>query len=413
MDTNPKVKVQSENKKIKASFIHNHGQKPSLVQITPPMVSSTLFHAYPLLIIFDNALANLMWLSDDNCLPFIYLTSIWLTISFFIPIKAESSQFLPFDKLLSLWLGFISGFFLLLSFMYYIVSLTTSLRDAEPPTLDEIVVLLESVLAKLEVIRNELNIWNKLKFSFNGTNGKCSNNRLFLRLFILGTVFQIIIMRYISVGAYTKFFIIGALIFHSTSFQATLKLLWRFTVVRSFYYLGFKSFSISSWSSVRLGMEQIIILSQKSTITVPLLEVLPRLLQDKKGEDHIRFLQLLLNEHEVNFEDQELKILEIEVHENQRKWNQSKHWSATLLPYERQNFSIEIENSDGSFTMRNCLPMRNLGEEELPNNWHWINDEWDVTDWVYSDSAWRDIGKYSSLESFTRSRRWKRRLFHL
>lgn len=127
------------------------------------MISSTLFHAYPLLLIFDNALANIMWLSDDKCLTFIYLTSIWLTISFFIPVETEASHFLPFTKILRLWLGIISGAFLFLSFMYYIVSLIASLRDTEPPTLDEIVVLLESVLDKLEVLRNELNVWKKIK----------------------------------------------------------------------------------------------------------------------------------------------------------------------------------------------------------------------------------------------------------
>lgn len=61
MDTNSKASVLSENKKFKARFIHNHGQKPSFIQITPPMISSVLFHAYPLLIIIDNALANIMW----------------------------------------------------------------------------------------------------------------------------------------------------------------------------------------------------------------------------------------------------------------------------------------------------------------------------------------------------------------
>ncbi|AJP85981.1 BMC_2a_G0003870.mRNA.1.CDS.1 [Saccharomyces cerevisiae] len=413
MDTNSKTKVQTENKKIKAKFIHNHGQKPSLIQITPPMISSTLFHAYPLLLIFDNVLANIMWLSDDKCLTFIYLTSIWLTISFFIPVETEASHFLPFTKILRLWLGIISGAFLFLSFMYYIVSLIASLRDTEPPTLDEIVVLLESVLDKLEVLRNELNVWKKLKLSFDGVNKGCSGKRLFCRLFLFGTIFQIIIMRYISPGTYTRFFIITGLIYNTSSFQATLRLLWRFTAVRNFYYLGIESFKISSFLPKHLKMEQIIPLSQGRAITVPLVEVLPKLLRDKKGDDHIHILQLLLNEQKDNFGNEDLKILEIEVYENQRRWYQNKNWSTKLLPYERQNYCIEIKNTDGTLTMRSCLPPDELGEEELPNNWHWINDNWDGTDWIYSDSAWREIGQYSSLESFTRSRKWKRRLFHL
>ncbi|CAI4055745.1 Pex32p SKDI_02G2790 [Saccharomyces kudriavzevii IFO 1802] len=413
MDTNPKTKTKSENKKIKAKFIHNHGQKPSLIQITPPMLSSTLFHAYPLLLIFDNALANIMWLSDDKCLPFIYLTSIWLTISFFIPIQTEATSVLPFTSLLRLWLGIISGVFLFSSFMYYIVSLIASLKDTEPPTLDEIVVLLESVLGKLEVLRNELNVWKKLKFSFNGVNEKCSNKRLFSRLFILGTICQIIIMRFISVGAYTRFFVVSTLVYHSTSFQATLRLLWRFILARSFYYLGSKTFTVRDWSSNCLTMEQIITLSQEATIAAPLIEVLPRLLHEKKNDDHIRILRLILSEQKDDFQDQDLQVLEIEVNENQRKWYRDKHWSTKLLPYERQNFSIEIKNADGSSILRNCLSTVKLGEQKLPNSWHWINDNWERTDWVYSDSAWKEIGKYNSLESCTRSRRWKRRLFHL
>lgn len=376
------------------------------------MISSVLFHAYPLLIIIDNALANIMWLSDDKCLPFIYLTSVWLIISSFIRTETDVNRILPFSKLLSLWLGFISAVFLFLSFMYYVISLVTSLRDAEPPTLDEIVVLLESVLGKLEVLRDELNVWKKLKTSFNGVNKKCSSKRLFFRLFLVGTVFQIVIIRYISVGAYVRFFIITALVYHSTSFQATLRLLWRFTLVRNFYHLGIKNFKISDWLSNRLRMDQIIILTQDSSILVPLIEFLPILLQNKKDEDHIQILQLL-NEQKEGFEDHGLKILEIEVHENQRKWHRNKHWSALLLPYERQNFSIEIKNADGSSTMRSCLSTHDLGKEELPNDWHWINNDWDGTDWVYSDSSWRETGRYDSLESFTRSRRWRRRLFHM
>ncbi|CAI1923499.1 hypothetical protein SEUBUCD650_0D03760 [Saccharomyces eubayanus] len=411
MDTNSKASVLSENKKFKARFIHNHGQKPSFIQITPPMISSVLFHAYPLLIIIDNALANIMWLSDDKCLPFIYLTSIWLIISSFIPTEINASQVSPFNKLLSLWLGFISGIFLFLSFMYYVISLVTSLREAEPPTLDEIVVLLESVLGKLEVLRDELNVWKKLKTSFNGVNKKCSDKRLFLRLFLFGTIFQTIIIRYISVGAYVRFFIISALVYHSTSFQATLRLFWRFTLVRSFYHMGIKNFKISNWLSNCLRMYQIIILTENSSIIVPLKEFLPILLQNKKDEDHIKILQLL-NEQR-NFEDRGLKILEIEVHENQRKWRRNKHWSTLLLPYERQNFSIEIKNADGSSTMRSCLSTHDLDKEELPNDWHWIINDWDGADWVYSDSSWKETGRYDSLESFTRSRRWRRRLFHL
>lgn len=220
-------------------------------------------------------------------------------------------------------------------------------------------------------------------------------------------------MRYISVGAYVRFFIIAGLVYHSTSVQATLRLLWRFTPVRNFYHLGFKSFTTSNWLPNRLNMEQIISLSQEEAITVPLVDVLPRLLQDREGEDHIRILQLLLNEQKDNFDNQDLKILEIEVQENQRKWHRSKNWSTQLLPYERQNFSIEIKDTDGSFIMKSCLSTKELGEEDLPDNWRWINDDWDETDWVYSDSVWKEIGQYSSSECFTRSRRWTRRLFHL
>ncbi|CAI4037405.1 hypothetical protein SMKI_02G2800 [Saccharomyces mikatae IFO 1815] len=413
MDTNSKFKVQSEHKKIQAKFIHNHGQKPSLIQVTSPMISSTLFHAYPLLLLIDNLLANIMWLSDDKCLTFIYLASVWLTINVFIPNETEVNHILPYAKILRLWIGIISGAFLFLSFMYYIVSLISSLEDTEPPTLDEIVVLLESVLGKLEVLKNELNVWKKLKLSINGVSEKCSNKRLFCRLFLLGTISQIFIMRYISVGAYVRFFIIAGLVYHSTSVQATLRLLWRFTPVRNFYHLGFKSFTTSNWLPNRLNMEQIISLSQEEAITVPLVDVLPRLLQDREGEDHIRILQLLLNEQKDNFDNQDLKILEIEVQENQRKWHRSKNWSTQLLPYERQNFSIEIKDTDGSFIMKSCLSTKELGEEDLPDNWRWINDDWDETDWVYSDSVWKEIGQYSSSECFTRSRRWTRRLFHL
>lgn len=211
-----------------AKFIYNHGQKPTLTFVTPGNVSSVLYRFYPLLIIFDGALNNIMWICDDICQPFIHLVMIYLVINLLSLLDLDNGSLnkLRIGSIFTLWLGIMSGLSLFYAFAYYVLTVYQDLRDSEPPTLDDIVIALESVVDKLATMRSEVL----------GRAVDVSRWKNLTRLAILFTPIHYFLMRQVTIRTYVMWMTFIALLYHSTWFQCTMKLCWRVHAVRQAYY---------------------------------------------------------------------------------------------------------------------------------------------------------------------------------
>ena len=390
--------------KYRAQFIHNHGQKPSLTMITPTKMTEVLYKLYPLLIMTDCALNNLMWISDDWCLPFIQLIALCVSINSLVPTDTirydNSCDFTSlFQEFFNSWIGMISILFLGISVVYYVQSVYEDISHSEQPTLDDIVVTLESVVDKLEIILSE-----KLNHGLNITSWKS-----FLKTVMFVTPFQVLLMRYISAKQFTISFIIIYSLYHSVWFQATFKIFWRIMLIRKIYYSFYYKFDtriLKNYSTIDLFN---MVYQKEIIINLPFSKTL-------KGLEERRlnlFLQKLYPQdtklEKLSFSWSSpncIKMIEVEINENQRKWF-SENWNHKLLPYEQHIYTINYKNN-----MHKSFSPWEI-ELELPDGWNWLDDSWLSTSWAYSDTNWNLVGNKESLESCTRSRIWKRRLYHL
>lgn len=385
-----------------AKFIYNHGQKPSLTLVTSSKISSVLFRLYPLLIIIDGALSNIMWICDDICLPLIHLVQIFLIINLLslFDLERNPREIYYAGNLLNLWLGMMSGFLLVLSFLYYILTVYEDLAESEPPTLDDIVIVLESVVDKLETMRSEvLGRVPNIKSWFNVA-----------KLILFFTPLHYFLMRFTSIKTYVLGFTATCLLYHSTWFQCTLKLFWRVLVTRKAY------FALSSHFSVHQNIKRKPLLSAqnaidncKTIIHIPY-PISLQGLKHQKLQLQLQLQKLYPWEKLINEESKypaiskEIAIMEFNIDENQRKWRDTG-WLHKMLPYERPEFSM-----DTSGCIRACESPWKF-QEGLPEAWEWLDDCWRPTEWIFSDSEWNVAGTNDSLESCTRTRTWKRRIF--
>lgn len=200
-----------------ANFIYHHGQKPSLTYVTPATVSSALHRMYPLLLIADATLSNLMWICEDLCLPFIQLVMVLMVVNFLCEdVRTDISHLFQF------WLGLMSLFFLAFSVVYYMLTIYQDLRyESEPPTVDDIVIVLESVVDKLTTIQRESLYVNKKRA---------------LQLAILFTPLHWGLLSIVSIKNYCMGFTLVCILYHSNWFQCTIKLFWRLLLTRTAYY---------------------------------------------------------------------------------------------------------------------------------------------------------------------------------
>lgn len=378
--------------RCRAKFIYNHGQKPSLAFVTPATMSSALHRMYPLLLMADATLSNVMWLSEDLCLQFVHLVMICLTVS----VLCDDPQW-NVSHIVKMWAGMLCLFFLPLSFAYYILTLYGDLRDSEPPTLDDIVVVLESVVDKLETIRHEL--LNRIIV----VSGKTRAIKLAVGL----TPFHFVLMKLISVKNYILGFTLVCIFYHSNWYQCTMKLFWRILITRKMYYTIAEQFSTRpKIYRIPISMEKAIQFNN-----CVFLRDLPDEMKQLEGHKLQLQLQKLFPRDEPLDEaspciSNDFQIIDLQIQENQRKW-QADGWTTRVLPYEKPKYCIDLR--DG---LHACNSPWQFQEGNL-DDWNWLDDCWRPTGWTYSDTMWGIIGENDSLESCTRSRIWKRRIFRI
>lgn len=374
---------------FRARFIYNHGQKPSLTFVTPAAMSSALHRMYPLLFIANATLSNVMWICEDLCLPFIHLMMVLMAVNFLCEdVKVDISHIAQF------WLGLMSIFFLGFSLIYYILTLYQGLQqdDSEPPTVDEIVILLESVVDKLTTIQQEIL----------HVDGKRA-----LQLAILLTPLHWCLIRVVSIKKYCLGFTLICCFYHSNWFQCTIKLFWRFLLTRKVYY-GLEEISNGSRPfSKKFIKPSKAIRCNNETHRIALSHGLKALHGD--GQKLQLRLQKLFpwDQPLENYENgSDLLIVELKISENQRKW-QADGWTTRMLPYERAEYSIKIDGE-----LYACHSPWKFQEYDL-ENWLWLDDCWRPAEWIYSDTEWNFKGLHDSIECYTRRRTWKRRIYRI
>lgn len=398
------MKSKRESDKVyrcHAKFIYNHGQKPTLTFVTPGKVSSALYRFYLPLIVVDGTLNNIMWICDDICLPFIHLVMIYFIINMLSlgDLDGRSLENLKVGTIFTLWLGVMAAALLLYTFAYYVLTVYQDLRDSEPPTLDDIVIVLESVLDKLATIRSEVL----------GRAVDVKRCRNLTRLVFIFTVLHYLLMRLVTVKTYVVYITFAALLYHSTWFQCTLKLFWRVYPVRQAYY-AISSLFEREQSNIRLPK---LIDAQTAIDFCPSVHYVPRTDSLKLLRGHRLQLQLqklyprtapISGKKPSLVSHEDIAIIDFTISENQRKWR-DEGWSSKMLSFERPSFCMSIGDQ-----VVGCKSPWEF-QEGLPAGWEWLDDCWRPIGWVYSDSNWVVTGEKDSLDSFTRTKVWKRRIF--
>lgn len=383
-----------------ARFIYNHGQKPTLTFVTPGNLSGVLYRFYPLLIVVDGALNNLMWICDDVCLPFIHLVMVYFFINLLSLLDLDNRSFDRFSvgNIFTLWAGMASAMLLLFTFAYYILTVYEDLRDSEPPTLDDIVIVLESVQDKLATMRSEVL----------GRTVDVKQRKNLIKLLILFTPIHYALIKLITIRTYVMWMTLVALLYHSTWFQCTLKLLWRVYAIRRAYH------TLSSLFDYHRRNFQLpsSINAQTAIEFCSSVKYVPRTDSLKMLRGHRLQLQLqklypwtepiICKVKSPSLE--EIAVIDFTIHENQRKWR-DEGWLPKMLSYEKPNFCVRI--GDQSVACKSPWEF----QEGLPAGWEWLDDCWRPIGWIYSDTNWTVTGERDSLESFTRSKIWKRRIF--
>lgn len=382
-----------------SKFVYNHGQKPSLTRVTNSKISSTLYRLYPLLIIVDGALSNVMWICDDICLPFIYVVMISLFVNMLsLTDPSQSFKTTNCGMILTLWLGMMAGISLLLSFSFYVVTVYQDLEQYEPPTLDDIVIVLESVVDKLDTMRREgLHHMLKMKTWLDTIN-----------LALILTPVQFVSMKCFSIRDYTLLIVISCMLYHSNWFQSTIRLFWRVLATRKLYFMAKSMFDNQNIIYAPLIDGKTANEKTNATIFLPFPKTPSKLGGNKLQLELLRLHPLgkeIDNVHKISTSDTCIAINEFIIHENQRKWKPYNTWQPKLLSYEAPKFCMQLNEC-----LHACKSPWEF-QESLPTDWEWLDDCWRPSGWKYFDSCWKSTGSNDSLEAYTRTKVWRRRAF--
>ncbi|SCU84733.1 LADA_0D03466g1_1 [Lachancea dasiensis] len=386
---------------FRARLVQKHGQQESLTFTTAPQVSWTLHKLYPFLLILDGFLNNLMWCCEDVCLPFIYLVLMILAVNLS---TTPNWQVGFLATVINTWFGLMSLALLVLSSLYFIVSVLRELRQDEPPTLDDIVVTMENVNYKLDKIRQDVAALFGLQ------------RRNISALILVSTPIHWAVTSYVySAHRYIQCWVIGLFVFHSSWCQTTMRLIWRSVYARQLWFLvcgrqGFAPYSASS--AIGEGRQYKII---KEAVSIPVSRDVARLPDSQLGVQlrlHIKnsgvdeSIDPNLKSSESTESAVTVMITGYEIDENQRKWPLDG-WTHNLLPYERTKFTLTA----GPCWQEWVSPWE--FQESLEKSWFWLDDGWTPHEWKYCDANWVGVGSDDSLACYTRSKCWTRRAFRI
>ncbi|CCK68064.1 Pex32p KNAG_0A03840 [Huiozyma naganishii CBS 8797] len=394
--------AELEDSQVHAHFVDGHERKKSLVGITPLPLMSALAKMYPFLVVVDCLLDQVLWISSDNKLNFIYLVMEYLALRVLF-----TSSFIPFnlEAIIMYLIGITCSCFLPISFAYYIKSVYNELREGEPPTMDEIMDLCQNVVNKLKTIRAEM-------LNLIGGNGFSVRRLLTVCVILSPLQYALFKLRYLDARGFLLLTFLSASLFHSAAVQTTGILLWRLVWVRNLYhaawnmdeecislnqYIEYKSEHTSD--KVHINLDEIrsdLPLETAKDFTFFLRSFLSNLGSENYNKSFVITKQEPLRKFHV---------LEITVIQNQRKWD-LEGWLPRLMEYERPTFLLELAENNA----RKCSTLFGL-ESELPPNWFWLETTWRFEEWKYCNTQWVVLGENDTPECFTRTRNLKRLAF--
>ncbi|KAG0684427.1 hypothetical protein C6P40_002389 [Pichia californica] len=115
----------------------------------------------------------------------------------------------------------------------------------------------------------------------------------------------------------------------------------------------------------------------------------------------------LLNLNTKNSIDQNTKIVEFQLMENERRWV-GLGWCKKMLFLERLPFcTIDFKNSYNDLNEFQFPKLKNYSSSK----WIWLDKNWIVdsnTNWTYYDNHWKHGQNFDSITKYTRSRNLKR-----
>ncbi|KAG0667828.1 hypothetical protein C6P45_005329 [Maudiozyma exigua] len=382
---------------------------------TPPVVLKALSNIYPLLIVIDQTLNNMLWITND--VPHIFVNIVFVSFSIrFLLITDIISVFdIGNHSLLIDYIGLLSTSFYICSLAYYIYSVASEIQNSEPPTADDLVILIENVQDKLFSVKKDfLNLFPR------NNDYKLTFQWITLATSIQTLIFKFNLIPYVTdTTSYLIMCFVLMCIFHTHTFQGVLEIIWRLKFVRSLYVwwsndndklytkrqitpLGYFDMLISDKSYITVKM-----IIQSSEEITQFTTLRTRLIQLCEAEDRHENNTIETENIEKTpvIPSIEFNILKFCIEENQRKWNNDT-WEAQTLPFERSNFTV-VSSCGTSFNSDNPLTY----DKQIPSNWIKLDDIWHKSSWDYCNKNWSYIGKKDSPECFTRTRVWSFRYF--
>lgn len=410
----------------RVNFVNNKSrvQKLSLTANTPFLVTAALYKLYPLLIIWDNLLNHLLWITNDTPLHILYLIICCLSIKYLLSEKLEC---LNFESFLTSLIGFITTSFNWYSFTYYINSVLIQIKDSEEaPTLEDIYFVLNKINEKNEIITNNLLkiIGTTKTISGNSSNYKCFNLKKFVICILSLTPFQFLLFhfKFIDSEKYIVWLFVAVYLYNSSWVEVTGYLIWRIIWVRKIYYEFWNVNNKLQYITVK---DYIILKSSclKEVINIDLNELQNACDQEGAVFDLAKEIRRIFNENGMDdlynvtqykiiisekYLSNKYEIIEIVIQQNERKWYPN-NWNNNLLSYERPSLLYYVSNN----ILKIC-DLKNLEDIEtsLPLNWDWLENDWKYSRWIYSDTNWNCLGTEDSLNAYTRTRIVKRLIFY-
>ncbi|ODV96973.1 hypothetical protein PACTADRAFT_28762, partial [Pachysolen tannophilus NRRL Y-2460] len=349
-----------------------------------PIITTTLSHSFPYLLVLDNILSFITWTNDDPYYNFLCMTAIVLVI-----VKWEFFSI----YLLPLLIVFI---FSCITWSVQSILIETKNQDFQNnnnnnnnndyddvPTIEEILYTLSNISTRFEILVSSAH------FLKNYT--KADLIRVIFLILLLTPLYWLLLYYAISLKSMVILITVFCLTFHSDWAIATRSLLWRSIYTRKIICL-------------LSGLDINLYTSQQNHYD----------LQSKKSQDINNFEKKL--DFKIISIEKNSKIVEFEILENQRRWI-GIGWSTYLFPYDRANFTSE-----------NLISCKSPTTFEFPQSpdpstiiytWKWLQPNWMVDrnfsrtkvgdGWLYYDNYWKYPSPEDSITKYTRTRRWKRR----